>query len=114
VTFATVTLCVASQRVFIVVRVYFVTDLSPETFGYTLVRRHNTEDLDIKDLSPLSKYIIQFLWPGSVHSLPFEPLSGRYVAACSYSEMQINRSKRYAEIHVSNRRNVNRIPHSTF
>jgi hypothetical protein len=38
VSFAVITLCVASQRVFIVVVVvvYFVR-LSPETFGYTLV-----------------------------------------------------------------------------
>jgi hypothetical protein len=35
--FAVITLCVASQRVFIVVSVYFVYRLSPETFGYTLV-----------------------------------------------------------------------------
>jgi hypothetical protein len=32
------TLCVASQRVFIVTVVYFVNRLSPETFGYTFVR----------------------------------------------------------------------------
>jgi hypothetical protein len=41
VSFATITLCVASQRVFIVV-VYFVIDSvrkRPETFGYTLVHR---------------------------------------------------------------------------
>jgi hypothetical protein len=33
--FAFITLCVASQRVFIVVSVYFV--MIPETFGYTLL-----------------------------------------------------------------------------
>jgi hypothetical protein len=36
--FTAITLCVASQRVFIVVSVYFVNRLSPETFGQTLVR----------------------------------------------------------------------------
>jgi hypothetical protein len=36
VSFAAITLCVASQREFVVVVVYFVR-LSPETFGYTLV-----------------------------------------------------------------------------
>jgi hypothetical protein len=35
VSFAAITLCVVSQRVFVVV-VYFLR-LSPETFGYTLV-----------------------------------------------------------------------------
>jgi hypothetical protein len=35
VSFAAITLCVASGRVFIVVSLYFV--ISPETFGYTLV-----------------------------------------------------------------------------
>jgi hypothetical protein len=37
VSFVTITLCIASQRVFIVVSVYFVIDFSPETFGYTIV-----------------------------------------------------------------------------
>jgi hypothetical protein len=42
VSFATITLCVASQRVFVVVVVVVVVvvfryRLSPETFGYTLV-----------------------------------------------------------------------------
>jgi hypothetical protein len=38
VTFAAITLCVASQRVFIVV--YFVIDSVLENFGYTLVHPH--------------------------------------------------------------------------
>jgi hypothetical protein len=37
VSFTSVTLCVASQRVFIVVSVYFHYRPSPETFGYALV-----------------------------------------------------------------------------
>jgi hypothetical protein len=41
--FAAITLCVASQRVFIVVVCLFRYRLSPETFGYTLVY-----DLDTK------------------------------------------------------------------
>jgi hypothetical protein len=36
VSFAAITIYVASRRVFVVV-VYFVIPLSPETFGYTLV-----------------------------------------------------------------------------
>jgi hypothetical protein len=40
VSFASITLCVASQRVFIVVSIYF----SPETFGHTLVSaRYNNK-----------------------------------------------------------------------
>jgi hypothetical protein len=40
VSFAAITLCVASQRVFTVIVVYFVIDsVSPETFRYTLVIR---------------------------------------------------------------------------
>jgi hypothetical protein len=34
--FTAITLCIASQRVFIIA-VYFVAELSPETFRYTLV-----------------------------------------------------------------------------
>jgi hypothetical protein len=34
---AAITICVAPQRVFIIVNAYFITPLSPETFGYTLV-----------------------------------------------------------------------------
>jgi len=37
VSFAAITPCVASQRVLIVVSVYFVIDFSPETFGYIFV-----------------------------------------------------------------------------
>jgi len=37
VSFAAITVCVASQRVFIVVSVYFVIDSVREIFGYTLV-----------------------------------------------------------------------------
>jgi hypothetical protein len=37
VSFAAITLYVPSQRMFIVVSVYFRYLLSPETFGYTLV-----------------------------------------------------------------------------
>jgi len=37
VSFAAITLRVASQRVFIVLNVYVFYRLSPETFGYTLV-----------------------------------------------------------------------------
>jgi hypothetical protein len=37
VSFAAIALCVASQQVFIVVNIYFVSRLSPETFGYTLI-----------------------------------------------------------------------------
>jgi len=40
VSFATITLCVTSQQVFIVV-VYFIIDSSLETFGYTLVQVKN-------------------------------------------------------------------------
>jgi hypothetical protein len=41
---ADMTLCVASQRVFVVVVVLFLYRLSPETSGYTLVRHvHNLE-----------------------------------------------------------------------
>jgi hypothetical protein len=38
VSFAAITLCIASQRVFIVVVVLIRYRLSPETFRYTLVR----------------------------------------------------------------------------
>jgi hypothetical protein len=37
VSFAAITLFVASQRVFIIIVVYFSYRISPETFGYTLV-----------------------------------------------------------------------------
>jgi hypothetical protein len=37
VSFAAITLCVASQRVFFVINIYFLYRLSPETFGYTLL-----------------------------------------------------------------------------
>jgi hypothetical protein len=37
VSFAAITLCIASQRVFIVVSVYFVIDSVRKTFGYTFV-----------------------------------------------------------------------------
>jgi hypothetical protein len=40
--FAVIILCVASQRVFIVVSVYFFYRLSPENFGYTLVSMHES------------------------------------------------------------------------
>jgi hypothetical protein len=39
VSFAAITLCIASQRVFVIIVVYlFRYRLRPETFGYTLVR----------------------------------------------------------------------------
>jgi hypothetical protein len=37
VSFAAITICIASQRVFIVVSVYFVNRINPETFGNTLL-----------------------------------------------------------------------------
>jgi hypothetical protein len=52
VSFAAISLRVASQRVFIIAVIYFVI-LSPETFGYPLVhcnttRCHNSEDPNLK------------------------------------------------------------------
>jgi hypothetical protein len=47
VSFAAITLCVASQRVFVVVVVYlFRYRFSPETFGYTLVLSYHISSSD--------------------------------------------------------------------
>jgi hypothetical protein len=51
VSFAAITLCVASQRVFIVAAVVLLW-LSPETFGYTLVFEMNSEGRGGRDGQP--------------------------------------------------------------